>query len=168
MPVKKYVVTLSEEQRQQLERAAASNKNSVRERRRARILLLADTNRHDGAGQRGDGPSDAAILQAVRGTSAQTVYRVRRRFCERGLGLDATQAVQATLTHQPQQRRKARKLDGRTEAHLVALVCGAPPQGYQRWSLTLLASTLIEQGFVDTVSHETVRQALKKTNSSPG
>ncbi len=162
MPVKKYVVTLSEEQRQQLECAAASNKNSVRERIRARILLLADTNRHGGD------HSDAAILQAVRGTSAQTAHRVRRRFCERGLGVEAAKAVQAALTHQPQQNRKARKLDGRAEAHLVALVCGAPPQGHQRWSLTLLAGTLVEQGFVDAVSHETVRQTLKKTNSSPG
>lgn len=135
MPAKKYVVTLSEEQRQQLECAAASNKNSVRERLRARILLLANTNRQGG------GHSDAAILQAARSTSAQTVHRVRRRFCERGLGVEAAKVVQAALTHQPQQKRKARKLDGQAEAHLVALACAEPPQGRQRWSLTLLAST---------------------------
>jgi len=154
MPTKKYHVALSQQDRQQLARVAASTKKSTQERARARILLLADTN------QEGGGHSDGAIVKAVRSTSAQTVHRTRRRFAEQGL--------EAALKHKEQQNRKKRLLDGKAEAHLVALVCGTAPDGHKRWSLNLLKDTLIEQGFVDSVSHETVRQTLKKTNSSPG
>ena len=153
MPAKQYIVTLTDEQRQEMERVSASNKRSLRERIRARILLLADTARSDG------GHKDQDIAQAVR-ACPMTVSRVRRRFYEGGL--------KGALKHKEQMTRKWRLLGGEAEAHLIALTCSTPPDGRKRWSLHLLKDKLIEQRLVDTVSHETIRQTLKKTNSSPG
>lgn len=153
MPAKKHHVLLSQEQRQRCEIVARSYKHSDRERKRAHILLLADANRADGA------EKDAVIEQRV-GVCNATVEQVRRRFGAGGLD--------AALYHQAQQHRKARALDGRAEAFLIATVCSAPPDGQQRWSLTLLQERLIAQDYVDSVSHETVRQTLKKMNLSPG
>lgn len=153
MPAKKYHVALTAEERQQAEIVARSNKRSLRERIRARILLLADTNQPEG------GLPDEIIGEQVR-ACLMTVQRVRKRFAECGL--------QAALTHQEQTLRKARVLDGEAEAFLIATVCGAPPDGQKRWSLHLLKDRLIQQGYTESVSHETVRQTLKKTNSSPG
>ena len=147
MPAKKYVVILDEEARASLERAARSNKRSVRERQRARILLAAAS-----------GADDASIARAV-GVHLNTVAGVRRRFVTAGL---------KSVCRAKQKQRKARRLDGRAEAHLVALTCSAPPDERKRWSLHLLAGKLIEARVVDTVSHETVRQTLKKINSSRG
>ena len=147
MPAKKYVVNLDEEARQALERAARSNKRSMRERQRARILLAA-------AG----GADDASIAQAV-GVHLNTVAGVRRRFVTAGA---------KSVCRAEQKQRKARRLDGCAEAHLVALTCSAPPPERKRWSLHLLAGKLVEARVVDTVSHETVRQTLKKTRSSRG
>ena len=146
MPAKKHVVTLSKEQRLELERAARSNKRSLRERQRARILLAT-----------ADGADDAAIASRV-GVHLNTVANVRRRFVAAG-----TKAVRRAA----QKRRKARRLDGRAEAHLVALTCTAPPEERKRWSLHLLADRLIAAQVVDTVSHETVRQTLKKNQLKP-
>jgi hypothetical protein len=153
MPAKKYIVTLCEQQRQELERIAVSNKRSLRERTRARILLLADTARPEG------GRKDTDISNTVR-TCTLTVGRVRRRFCQEG--------QESALKHKEQHNRKRRLLDGEAEAHLIALTCSTPPQGHKRWSLHLLQDRLIEERIVDTVSHETVRQTLKKTNLNPG
>ena len=153
MPAKKYHVTLTDEQRQQVEIIARSYKHSQRERQRAKILLLADTNRPEGTSK------DALIAQQV-GVCGLTVEQVRRRFVTGGL--------EAALYHKEQQNRKARLLDGRTEAYLVATVCAAPPDGQKRWSLHLLKDKLIQEGYTDTVSHETIRQTLKKMNLSPG
>jgi hypothetical protein len=88
------------------------------------------------------------------------VERVRRRFVEEGL--------EAALNRQPQQNRIARKIDGKAEAHLLALACGKPPEGRARWTLRLLADRLVELELVDSVSYETVRRTLKKTKSSRG
>ena len=153
MPAKKHHVTLTDEQRPQVEIAARSNKRSQRERTRARILLLADTNRPEG------GLPDDTICQEVH-ACLLTVQRVRKRFAESGL--------EAALTHKEQTHRKPRRLDGATEAFLVATTCSAPPEGHTRWSLRLLADKVIEAGYQDRVSHETIRQTLKKMNSSPG
>ena len=150
---KQYHVALSPADRDRLQRCLSARQSSPRERTRARILLLAAANQPDGASP------DGLISQQAH-TSLATVGRVRRRF--------ATAGLEAALTHQPQVNRKAPALDGAGEAHLVALVCGAPPAGQQRWSLQLLKDTLIEGGYTDTVSHETVRQRLKKMNSSRG
>ena len=148
MPAKKYVVTLTEEERLNLERAGRSNKRSGLERQRARILLRA-----------GDGEKDAAIAAAL-GVNPNTVAGVRRRFCLGGRAKSVRRAAQ--------RRRKARRLDGRAEAHLVALVCAGPPAGRKVWTMNLLAGRLMEARVVDSVTGETVRQTLKKMRSSPG
>lgn len=153
MPAKIHHVTLSEEQRQKAEIVARSYKHSERERKRAKILLLADTNRAEGT------CPDKAIEQRV-GVCNATVEQVRRRFCQDGL--------EGALHHKQQPHRKARALDGAAEAFLIATVCSAPPEGRARWTLHLLADTLVVQGYVEAVSHETVRQTMKKMNSSPG
>jgi transposase len=153
MPVRKYIVTLSNEQRQKVEIVARSYKHSERERKRAKILLLADTHRSDG------GLRDAAICEQLNVCDV-TVGHVKRRFVQEG--------VEAAVYRKKQTKRKARALHGQAEAFLIATVCSAPPTGQKRWTLHLLADRLIEHGYVDTVSHETVRQTLKKMNSSRG
>ena len=153
MSAKQYVVTLSAPERAQLERVARSNKRSRRERVRARVLLGVDT----AAGRAGW--TDAQASQRT-GASLNTVARVRERL--------ALQGCAAALHHAEQARRKARRLDGAAEAHWVALVCSAPPEGHKRWSLHLVADRLIQAGYTDAVSHETVRQRLKKMRLSPG
>lgn len=153
MPAKKHHVTLSEEQRNKVEIIARSYKHSERERKRAKILLLADTNREGG------GLSDETICEQTK-ACLLTVQRVRKRFAESGL--------EAALSHKEQARRKARVLDGEAEAFLIATVCSAPPDGHKRWSLSLLQQRLIAAEYVDSVSHETVRQTMKKMNLSPG
>jgi transposase len=90
--------------------------------------------------------------------SVRTIERVRQRFVEQGLA--------AALLPKPSARLYARKLDGEQEAHLLALACTRPPEGEARWSLRLLAERMVELEHVDTLSHETVRQTLKKTSSS--
>jgi hypothetical protein len=153
MPAKKHQVVLTEEQRAEVEQISRSNKHSIRERTRARILLAADGHQEGGA------RSDQAICQEVR-TTRPTVERVRARFASGG--------VEAALFHREQARRKARLVDGEGEAHLIALVCGAPPEGHKQWTLRLLADEYIEAGYIDSISHETVRQVLKKTSLNPG
>ena len=152
MPAKKYRVTLSVTERVKVEQISRSNNYSIRERVRARILLVADE-------QRGAAPSDQAICEQIR-TSLPTIARVRQRFAEGG--------VEAALYHKPQVQRKARLVDGAGEAHLLALVCGAPPEGHQQWTLRLLRDKYIEAGYTDQISHETLRQVLKKMNLSLG
>ena len=153
MPAKLYHVCLSEQQRHQVEVVARSYKRSELERKRARILLLADEAHPDG------GLQDAAIAQQVK-VSELTVQNVRRRFCQDGL--------KAAVYRKEQLHRKARRLDGAAEAFLIATVCSAPPSGQKRWSLSLLADRLIEQGYTDSLSYETVRQTLKKMSLNPG
>ena len=153
MPAKKHQVTLTPQQRERAEIVARSYKHTQRERKRAHILLLADTNQAAGACK------DAAIEQHV-GVCHATVEQVRHRF---GVG-----GLQAALHHKEQTTRKARVLDGKAEAFLVATVCSAAPEGQARWSLHLLADKVVQAGYCHSVSHETVRQTLKKMNSSPG
>ncbi len=150
---KQYHVTLTPAERDRLQRGITARQSSQRQRTHARILLLADAAQPDGTAP------DAVISQKAR-TSPATVGSVRRRF--------ATAGLEAALSHQPQLNRKEPALDGEAKAHLVALVCGAPPDGQQRWTLHLLKETLIEGGYTDTVSHETVRQRLNKMNLSLG
>lgn len=147
---KRYIVTLTQEERDSLHQMLSAGKESARKLTRARILLKADENW-----------TDKAIHQAL-DVSISTIERVRRRFVEGGL--------EAALNRRPPTRRYERKLDGKAEAYLIALACSPPPEGRKRWSLRLLAEKLVtlEQVDVDSVSHETVRQVLKKTNSNLG
>jgi transposase len=152
--MKKYLVTLTDEERQGLHTLIAVGKAAARKLTHARILLKAD--------QAAGGPAwdDKAITEAL-DVGLSTVARVRQRFVEQGL--------EAALGRKPLDRpSRPRKLDGAAEARLIALACSAPPQGRQEWTMRLLADQLVELEVVDAVSHETVRQVLKKTNSSRG
>lgn len=153
MPSKKYIVTLTPDEREQLEQLTQRGKTAAYKMNHARILLKADCQ------QAGGGWSDAAIREAL-DISVSTIERVRQRFVEQG--------VEAALGRKHQQRRKARRLDGEQEAHLVALACSDPPEGQSRWSLRLLAEQMVVLDDVETVSHETIRQTLQKTNSNRG
>ncbi len=155
MPAKKYRVALTQEERQQLQKVAQSNRRSVREKTRARILLLADTKCPAPHGNQ----KDLTIAQQLRCTPL-TVSKVRQRAGERG--------ALASVEHKEQERRKARALDGEQEAHLVALTCSAAPQGRKRWTLQLLKERLIQTEVVENIGCETIRRTLKKTRSSRG
>lgn len=154
MPQKKYRVTLTAEERDQLTRLLSAGRASALVLTRARILLKAD--------QADGGPAweDARIAEAL-DVGQRTVERVRQRCVERGLD--------AALQRKPQDRpSRLRKLDGAAEARLIALACSAPPEGRVCWTLKLLAGRLVELEVVDAVSDETVRRVLKKTRSSRG
>jgi transposase len=148
-----YRVFLDGEQRARLRTLVGSGAAPARLLTRARILLKADH------GEGGPGWSDAAIAGAL-DVHPSTVQRARRQFVEAGLD--------ATLARKRPDRVYERRLDGRQEAHLVALACSAPPEGQARWTLRLLADELVRLEVVEAVSHETVRRALKKTTSSRG
>lgn len=149
MPKKKYIVALTAEERAALEKLTQTGKAPAYKMNHARVLLKADVN------QTGGGWIDAKISEAL-DLSVATIERVRQRFVEEGL--------ERALGRKVQQRRKSRRLDGEQEAHLVALACSEAPSGHGHWSLRLLAERMVELGYVESVSHETVRQTLKKTN----
>ena len=144
---KRYRVTLTDEEREELRGMVSVGKSNACKLVRARILLLAD--------QAAGGPwkSDAEIVEAL-GCGRATVERVRRQFVEEGL--------EQVLEPSPSRRVDERKLDGHAEAHRVALACGAPPEGRSRWTLRLLADRMVTLEQADSLSHETVRQTLKK------
>ena len=148
---KRYRVTLTAEERGELERMIARGKADARKLAHARVLLQADE------AEGGPARVDEEVASAL-DVSVRTVERVRQRFVERG--------VEAALLPKPSPRLYGRKLDGGQEAHLLALACGRPPEGKARWSLRLLAERMVEPEHVDALSHETVRQTLKKTSSS--
>jgi transposase len=147
MPAKRYKVDLSEAERLELEQLTHKGKISARKMKRAQILLKASA-----------GWTDEQIAEAL-DTGRATVERIRQRFVERGLVGALTENA-----HPAQKRR----LDGRAEAHLIALACSERPEGQVHWSMRVLAAKLVEMEVVDSISHETVRQTLKKTQSSPG
>ncbi len=153
MMVKRYRVRLSEEEQQGLRSLVSKGRAAAYKQTHARILLLCDENQADGA------MKDEEIARALKLGTA-TVERVRRRGLEEGL--------EAALGRRQQLNRRQRKLDGAGEAHLIALTCSQPPEGRAGWTLRLLADQLVECEIVDSISTETVRQTLKKTNSSPG
>jgi len=141
MPGKKYIVKLTAEERQYLLDITSKGSIGARKMKRAQILLKAD-----------EGLKDEDIVAALN-TSRPTVERIRKRFVEGNLD--------KALNDDPHPGGKT-KIDGRAEAHLIALACSDAPDGHERWTLRLLADKLVELGVVDAVSHETVRQRLKK------
>jgi len=159
MPAKVHHIRLSAEERQALEKVSASNHKSAREKTRARILLLCDSNLPF---EEGGSRNDTQVAKELT-CSPNTVYALRRRAGEAGEH-PATRVV----VRQEQSKRVARKLDGAGEAHLVALVCSAPPNGFARWTLRLVRERLIELEIVDAIAKETIRQTLKKTRLSLG
>ena len=143
----KFGVRLTSEQRNQLEHLVRAGKSSARVTTRARILLKTDDD--------WSAPQVAEALDVALGT----VYRIKRRFAEAGL--------EGVLQDRPQAHRY-RKLDDRGEAHLIALACSPAPEGHDHWTLRLLAGKVVELGLAPALSHEAVRQRLKKTSSSRG
>lgn len=144
---KKFVVRLSEQERDALREITRSLRGGRQKVRRANILLMADA----------DGPNwkDDRIAEAY-GCCCQTVENVRKRFVTCGFD----EALVGTVREIP---AVLRKLDGRQQAELIALRLGDPPKGYSNWSLRLLARKVMELSIVDSISHETVRVTLKKT-----
>lgn len=152
-PTKLYHVTLTTDERAELDRMIRVGRGEAAKLTKARILLAADE--ADG----GPAESDTQIMKGLR-VSKNTVCRVRERFVEQG--------VEAALSRKPSIQVHARKLDGRGEAHLVALACSKPPEGRSRWTLQLLADQMVSLNYIDTISYETVRQMLKKTKLNLG
>jgi transposase len=146
---KKYRVALSDEERDELTALIRKGKASTRKLTHARVLLDVDESAS------GSGRTDEQTAQALH-LSTRTVERVRERFVEQGLA--------AALLPKPSTRRYERAFDGAQEAQLIALACSAPPEGKSRWTLRLLAEQAVELRIVDTVTYESVRQVLKKTN----
>lgn len=150
---KRYVVTLTDEERRSLRALVSSGKGAARKLSHARILLKAD------AARGGPGWTDAAISEGV-DVGTATVERVRKRFVEEGL--------EAALVPAKSNRVYERKLDGDGEAHLMALACSESPEGRHRWTLELLADRMVALGQVDSLSYQTVRRVLKKKRSNLG
>jgi transposase len=150
--MKKYRVTLTSEERGELSQLISRGKGAARKLLHARILLKADSSE-------GQEWKDEAISEALE-VSISTVERVRERFVEAGL--------QAALERQAPRREYKRKLNGEQAAHLVALVCGQPPEERGRWTLKWLAQKMVELDYVESVAPETIRQTLKKMSLSPG
>jgi hypothetical protein len=148
MPTKKYIISLTQEERQQIEIVARSYRHSARERSRAKILLLADEN------QEGGSLKDHDIAQQVHCTQSQ-VEKMREKAIERG-------AVEA-LKHKVQERRRERKLDGEAEANLSTLACSKAPDGRKRWTLQMLADKLIQMQVVESIDRSTIYRTMKKT-----
>lgn len=145
MPKKIYIVDLTQEERKYLLDFIRSGKHSARELNRARILLHAD-----------EGKTDSEISEALH-TGTSTVQRTRQRFVEGN--------VEGALNERARPGGQ-RKLDEKGEALLETLAHSKPPEGRSRWTLHLLADRLVQLKVVDSLSHETVRQALKKSGSS--
>lgn len=141
-----YVVDLTDQEREQLLEVTRRGRSSARKIKRAHILLKA-----------AEDINDEQIAQVV-DTSPSTVLRTRKRFVDEGL--DA-------LNERPRSGQP-RKLDGKQEAHVIAVACSEPPEGHTHWTLRLLAGKVVELGFAESISPETVRKTLKKTNSSHG
>ena len=142
---KRYRVTLTVEERDELDRLISRGKADARKLTHARVLLQAD------ASEGGPSWADAAISEALR-VSVRTIERVRQRFVEEGL--------EAALLPRPSPRIYARKLDGAQEARLIAFACSDPPLGKKRWTSRLLAERMVALDVVSDLSHETVRQVL--------
>jgi transposase len=143
MSKKKFIVSLSDEERQELTTYVNTGVHAARSMTRARILLLADA-----------GNSDPAIANVV-GVCQSTAFKIRRRYCVEGL--------QNALTEKPRPGAP-RTFTGRDEANLTTLACTNPPAGYQRWTHRLLADKLVEFEVVPAISYKTVERLLKKTS----
>jgi hypothetical protein len=149
----KYFVKLTSEERQYLEKIVSSGNAPARKTRRARILLKSDCS------EGGPNWSYEAICDAL-DVNSMTVANVRKAFAEGGL--------EKALNRKKPEREYEHALDGNAEAHLIALACGAAPDGYERWSLRLLRDRFVKLEIVSNVSHETIRTTLKKKRLSLG
>ena len=147
---KLYLVKLDSDERKELSLLVKKEKVAAKKRTHAQVLLLADCGRH------GPAWTDSAVAEACQVT-VRTVENLRKRLVLEGL--------EVALNRKPQVRLSRQKiLDGEKEAKVIALCCGAKPAGHARWTLRLLAERIVELDIVESISHETVRQCLKKTS----
>ena len=149
--MKKYIVELMAKEREKLEQLISSGQTSARKLTHARILLKTDSR------PAGPGWTDKQISQSL-DVDITTIEEVRKRLVEEGL--------ESALNRRKPNRIYERKMDGDNEAHLIALACSEAPKGYHRWTLQLLADQMVEVKHVASLSYETVRRTLKKTNLS--
>ena len=152
--MKKYIVTLTVDEREALGVLASKGKHKSQKIINALILLGCDE------GEFQKKRSTNKEIARVLNISMKKIDRVKKRFVEEGLDI--------VLNGRKGMRIYDRKADGDFEAHLVALSCSEPPEGFARWSLRLLADKVVELDYIDSVSHETIRRVLKKTKSSLG
>ena len=145
--MKKYHVTLMPEERKELETITTKGKRNARVIQSAYILLNCDNS------NKNNSKKDKDIAEFL-GITERTVENIRKKFVIDG--------YEIALNGKPSERVYERNIDGETEARIIALSCGQPPEGYARWSLRMLADKAVELNYVDTVSHETVRSLLKK------
>lgn len=145
---------MTAEERKDLE--SITQKGSHQSQKVVNALILLNCDEGEFQAQRMKNEDVSAVLKI----SMRKIDRLKKRFVEEGL--------EVALGGRPSERVYERKADGDFEAHLIALSCGAPPKGFERWSLRLLADRAVELQYVDSVSYETVRRVLKKTNSSLG
>jgi transposase len=152
--MKKYIVTLTKEEREVLGSLVSKGKHQSQKILNALILLDCDTG--DCQTNRSKNEEIARVLNI----SMRKIDRVKKRFVEDGFD--------AALDKKKTERVYEKKADGEFEAHLIALSCSDPPEGFARWSLRLLADKMVELNYIDSISHEAVRRVLKKTNSNRG
>ena len=152
--MKKYIVTLTEEEREIL--AVLTSKGKHKSQKILDALILFGYDEGMFQTKRSTNEEIARVLN----TSMRKIDRVKKRFVEEGLDV--------ALNGRKDNRIYAKKADGDFEAHLVALSCSEPPEGFKRWSLRLLADKVVELDYIGSISHEAVRRILKKTKSNPG
>jgi transposase len=145
----KYKVTLTKEEREQLTAIISKGSHSAQQYRNAYILLNCDESEHN---EKNINEEVSRVLKV----SMRMIDRVKERFVEDGF--------ESCLERKPVVKTKTKKIDGEIEAHLIALSCGKAPDGFSKWSLRLLADKMVELKYVDDISYETIRKALKKTN----
>ena len=150
--MKKYKVTLTEEERSEL--IALTSKGSHRSQKVLNALILLNCDEGEFQDDRSINEVVASVLQI----SMKKIDRVKKRFVEEGFDI--------ALNGRKGERVYAKKADGDFEAHLVALSCSEPPEGFARWSLRLLADRVVGLNYIDSISHETVRRVLKKRNKA--
>lgn len=152
--MKKFTVTLTSDERIELKKISSKGKHRSQKILNALILLGCDEGEHQ------EKRSTNEEISRVLKTSMRKIDRVKKRFVVDGLDI--------ALNGRKGSRVYAKKADGDFEAHLVALSCSKPPKGFARWSLRLLADRVVELDYIDSISHESIRRILKKTNSSLG
>lgn len=152
--MKKYTVTLSMEERKLLNELTSKGRHQSQRILNALILLDCDMGEYQA------GRSTNKEIARVLNISMKKIERVKKRFVEEGF--------EFALGKRKADRTYQKKTDGDFEAHLVALSCSEPPEGFSRWSLRLLADKVVELNYIDSISHEMVRRVLKKTKSNPG
>lgn len=151
MPKRKYIIKLTDRERKLLIKIVKSGTSSARIILRANVLLLSDSSIQS--------PMTVSKLADVLQTTPTTVQTIRTEYCESGLEVALYRKKRQTPPVTP-------KVDGEVEAHIIALCCSDPPEGYSRWTVRLLADKCVELGYINSISHMTVSRILKKTNLS--